>query len=149
MNTPRYVIDTNVLVYLFDEDEPDKQARAQRIIERVGRAGNGALPAQVLAEFANVAFYRLEPPLEAQDVYRLIERYENTFTTLPLTPGVVLEAVRGMRDHSFSYFDAQIWAAAKLEQVPIVLSEDFASESTVEGVSFLNPFDKEVDPNTF
>ena len=148
MNTPRYLIDTNILVYSLDEDEPDKQARAQRVLERVGRAGSGALPTQVLAEFANVAFYRLEPPLEAQDVYRQIERYEHAFATLPLTPGVVLEAVRGMRDHSFSYFDAQIWAVAKLEQVPIVLSEDFASGSTVEGVSFLNPFDEEVALDT-
>ena len=53
---------------------------------------------------------------------------------------MVLEAVRGLRDHGFPYYDAQIWAAARLNQIPIVLSEDFASGSTVEGVTFIDPF---------
>lgn len=38
-----------------------------------------------------------------------------------------------------SYYDAQVWAAAKLNQVPVVLSEDFPSGATVEGVTFLDP----------
>ena len=67
------------------------------------------------------------------------------FTVLPLTPAVVLEAVRGFRDQSFSYFDAQIWAAAKLVQIPVILSEDFATGSVVEGASFLNPLTENVD----
>lgn len=33
-----------------------------------------------------------------------------------------------------------IWAAARLNQIPVVLSEDFASGSTVEGVTFVDPF---------
>ena len=75
-------------------------------------------------------------------MYRQIGLYERTFPVVPLTPAVVLEAVRGVRDHQFPYYDAQIWAAAKLNQVPVVLSEDFASGSTVEGVTFVNPFDR-------
>jgi predicted nucleic acid-binding protein len=42
-----------------------------------------------------------------------------------------------------SYYDAQIWASARLNQIPTVFSEDFASGSTVEGVTFINPFDKD------
>lgn len=144
----RYVIDTNILVYCFDESESNKQSRALRVIEQVGRAESGALPAQVLAEFANVALYRLEPTLSASKVYQQIELYEQVFTVLPLTPAVVLEAVRGIKDHSFSYFDAQIWAVAKLAQCPVILSEDFAAGATVEGVSFLNPLDPTTDLST-
>jgi len=51
-----------------------------------------------------------------------------------------MEAARGVKEHRFSYWDAQIWAAAKLNQVPVIFSEDFASGSTVEGVTFVNPF---------
>jgi predicted nucleic acid-binding protein len=67
---------------------------------------------------------------------------------LPLTPAVVLEAVRGVRDHRLSYFDAQVWAAAKLGQVNIILSEDFNTGATLEGVSFVNPLDRSVDLST-
>ncbi|PEN05078.1 PIN domain nuclease [Longimonas halophila] len=141
----RYVIDTNILVYCFDESETSKQSRALRIVEQVGRAESGALPAQVLAEFANVALYRLEPTLAATEVYEQVDRYKQVFTVFPLTPAVVLETVRGVQDHSFSYVDAQIWAVAKLAQCPIILSEDFATGATVEGVSFLNPLDPDID----
>jgi len=47
--------------------------------------------------------------------------------------------------HGFSYWDAQIWATARLNQIPIVLSEDFAHGRRIEGVRFLNPFLPEVE----
>ncbi len=64
---------------------------------------------------------------------------------MPLTEWIVLEALRGVRDHRFSYYDSQVWAAAKLNQMPVVLSEDFPGGATVEGVSFVNPFEKDFD----
>ena len=45
-----------------------------------------------------------------------------------------------MREHQLSYWDAQIWAAARLNQVPVVFSEDFRAGVSLEGVRFVNPF---------
>ena len=145
----RYLLDTNVLVYGIDGRDLDKQDRALDILARIGQPGPAGplatLPAQALAEFSRVAMGRLKPPVPPNDVYRQIGLYERTFPVVPLTPAVVLEAVRGVRDHQFPYYDAQIWAAAKLNQIPVVLSEDFDSGSTVEGVTFVNPFDPAFD----
>ena len=44
-----------------------------------------------------------------------------------------------------SYWDAQIWATAKLAGLVAVLSEDFNSGATIEGVTFANPFAPEFD----
>lgn len=143
--TPSYLLDTNCLVYCFDEDEPEKKERALATIDRVGRMPSAALPAQVLAEFANAALYTLDPPLSPDEVYGQIELYEAVFPVRPLTSAVAMEAVRGVRDHSFSYFDAQIWAVAKLDQIPVVLSEDFSTGATVEGVTFRNPLADDFD----
>ena len=60
-----------------------------------------------------------------------------------LTPLIVLEAARGVRDYSLSYFDAQLWATARLNQVPLLLSEDFQDGRLLEGVRFLNPLTAE------
>jgi predicted nucleic acid-binding protein len=57
----------------------------------------------------------------------------------------VLEAVRGVRDHQLAYWDAQIWATARLNQVPLVLSEDFSNGAVIEGVRFVNPFASDFD----
>jgi hypothetical protein len=46
----------------------------------------------------------------------------------------VLEAVRGVQRYRLSYWDALIWATAKLNGVPNVLSEDFNTGSQLEAV---------------
>ena len=42
------------------------------------------------------------------------------FPLLPLTGPVVLEALRGVGEHMLSYYEAQIWAVARLGQVGVV-----------------------------
>ena len=64
----------------------------------------------------------------------------SSFSIFDLTPMVVLEALRGVRDYQLSYYDAQVWATARLNQVPVIFSEDFNSNATLEGVRFVNPF---------
>lgn len=59
---------------------------------------------------------------------------------LPLTSGAVLEGCRGSAAHKLSFWDALIWAAAKLNEVPYVLTEDGDHGTSIEGVTYLNPF---------
>jgi predicted nucleic acid-binding protein len=142
----RYLIDTNVLIHTLDARDLAKQQRAIDTLSSLERLGNAALAAQVLAEYANVSLKKFG--MEANQVYQHVQDYELSFIVYPLSPAVVLEAVRGVRDHQLSYFDAQIWAVAKLNQVPVIVSEDFNSGATLEGVHFLNPFATEFNPNT-
>ena len=137
----RFVIDTNVIVYLYGRDG-ERRARARQVIDEAARH-EGALPAQVLAEFATVALRKIR--LDHTTLQKQIDDLTASFIILPLTEVVVREAVRGVRAHGFAYYDAQIWAAARLAQVPFVLSEDFSTGAEVEGVSFLNPFEGTLD----
>jgi predicted nucleic acid-binding protein len=59
---------------------------------------------------------------------------------LDLTGMVALEAIRGVRDYQFNFWDAQVWATARLNQIPVVFSEDFNAGTLIEGVRFVNPF---------
>ncbi len=52
---------------------------------------------------------------------------------------VVLEALRGVRDHQLAYYAAQVWATARLNQVPVIFSEDYSPYMTLEAVRFINP----------
>ena len=141
----RYVVDTNLLVYALDRREPEKRARAREVLRRVGGAGTAALPAQVLSEFANACLRKLEPRPDPQAVRREVERLMLAFPVLPLTGPVVLEALRGVGEHLLSYYDAQIWAVARLGQVGVILSEDFNPGAVLDGVSFTNPLDPTFD----
>jgi predicted nucleic acid-binding protein len=147
VSTP-YLLDTNVLVYLHDGSDPAKHRRAIEVVAHLGVNARASIPAQALAEFASVAMRKLKPPIDAARIYRIVEDIEAAFPIVPLTPAVVLEALRGVREHAMSYYDAQIWAVAKLAQIPVVLSEDFATGSIVEGVTFLDPFAPSLAPSS-
>ena len=137
---PPILIDTNVLVYTFDQDELSKQEQAIRVLKQLELPGSGRLSVQCLAEFVSVSTRRLRPPLTPAEAVVQVERFAQAYTVFDLTPTVVLEAARGVRDHQLSYYDAQLWATARLNQVPVIFSEDFGSRTSLEGVWFVNPF---------
>ena len=70
----------------------------------------------------------------------VVTRHGESWDDSPVTPLIVLEAARGVRDHRLGYWDAQLWATARLNQIPTVLSEDFADGQTLDAVRFHDPF---------
>jgi predicted nucleic acid-binding protein len=136
----RILLDTNVLVYVYDLAEPGKQQRALEVVDGLITAELGAVSTQVLGEFFVVLTRRLASPLTATAAYIRLQHYSQVLRVFEMTAATVLEAARGVRDYRFSYFDAQIWATARLNQIPTVFSEDFNTGANIEGVTFINPF---------
>lgn len=134
------LVDTNVLVYAYDRAAPDKQHTAVAVLDTLVRRRIGVVSTQVLSEFFVAVTRKIGQPLSAADARRRIEVYLQTWTVLDLTGMIVLEAARGVETYQFSFWDAQIWAAARLNQIPLVFSEDFNAGATIEGVQFVNPF---------
>jgi len=137
---PLILIDTNVIVYACDPGEPVKRDQAGRVLRFLEQTGNGRLSVQGLSEFVSATTRRLRPPLTVTEATQQVERLMLSFPIFDLTPMVVLEALRGLCDHQLSFYDAQVWAAARLNQTPVIFSEDFNSGATLEGVRFVNPF---------
>jgi predicted nucleic acid-binding protein len=137
---PPVLVDTNVLVYFYDQNSPDKQERASATLNQLQQTGLGRLSVQNLAEFVNAAMRKLDPPLTATQACEHASLFAASWTVLDLTPQIVLEAARGVRDHRLAYYDAQIWALARLNQIRVVFSEDFQDGQILEGVRFVNPF---------
>jgi predicted nucleic acid-binding protein len=134
------LIDTNVLVYVYDLSEPEKRERALETLERVRGAGMGVLSAQVLSELYNVVTRKLEPPISPEEADGQLRALARVWPVVPVTSVVVFEAVRGVREYQLSFWDAQIWAAARLNRVSTVLTEDFNPGAVIEGVRFVDPF---------
>ena len=133
-------VDTNVFVYAYDLSEYEKQKQAQALLRAIVNANAGAVSTQVLIEFAHIITRKIPLPLTSEEAYTQLEALLCSWRVLEITPKIVLEAVRGMRDYGFSIWDAQIWATARMNDIGLVLSEDFNVSATIEGVKFLNPF---------
>ena len=134
------LVDTNVLVYAHDPADPGKQVRAIAVLAGLADHRAGILAAQSLAEFYWATTRTRRSLLTPAEAEAQIDRLAASWPVLDLTPAIVCEAVRGVRRHRLAYWDAQIWAAARLNQVPLVLSEDFTDGARLEGVRFVDPF---------
>jgi predicted nucleic acid-binding protein len=137
---PRVLIDTNVLVYVFDERVSLRQDQAAHVLRYLEKTNQGQLSAQCLAEFFNATTRGVKPFLTRAEAFLHVQRWMRAYTVLPLTDSIVLEAARGSRDYSLAYYDAQIWGSARLNQIPVIFSEDFQDGMILEGVRFINPF---------
>lgn len=137
------LIDTNLLIYLFDHNQPDRQSRAMDVLDRLELIGLGRLSVQNLAEFFSVSTRKLSPTLSPKEALDQVNLFTRIWPVSDLTPPIVLEAARGVRDYQMSFYDAQIWATARLNQIPTIFSEDFNVGATLEGIQFINPFASE------
>lgn len=140
-----FLVDTNLLVYGHDPRDRAKQELAITIVESLIAADLAVLSVQCLSEFFRAATLRLPEPLSPEVARAQVERFVASCRVLDLTPGIVLEGCAGVVRHGMSIWDALIWAVAKLNQVPFVLTEDAPHERFLEGVRFLNPFDPAFD----
>ena len=140
MTMPPILIDTNILIYLYDQNQPDKQNQSKLVLEQLELTRSGRLSVQALAEFFSVSTRKLSPNLTAAEALEQIDLFIRLWPVFDVTPMIMMEAGRGVRDHKLSYYDAQVWATARLNQLPVVFSEDFRDGSILEGVRFVNPF---------
>ena len=110
------------------------------VVRELQNRSLGCLSIQCLSEFFNATTRGTKPKLSFTSALESMQDYLLAFPTFPLTQSIVLEAGRGAHDYSISFYDAQIWACAHLNQIPIVFSEDFSDGRMIEGVRFVDPF---------
>ncbi|MHB0981679.1 MAG: PIN domain-containing protein [Thermoleophilia bacterium] len=135
----RVFLDTNVLVYVFDKDEPAKQAQATHIFQALVEEGRALLSTQVLQEFYAVSTGKLRSPLTLAEAGTALE----AFARLPVvmvTPDVVLGAARLHRSDSVSFWDALIVQAALSAGADVLYSEDLQHGRRFGGLRIENPF---------
>lgn len=138
---PTALIDTNILVYAYDRRDLAKQQRARQVLVRLKETSVGYLSVKTLSEFFVIVGYKRGFPdrLTPDEALGEIQRYVVSWPVLDLTPEIVVEAARGVRDHGLSYWDAQMWATAKLHNLDALFSEDLSDGSVIEGVTIMNP----------
>ena len=119
-----FLVDTNVLVYAHDPRDREKQALAVKVLEQLIPLDLAVLSVQCLTEFFQATRWKLPEPLTPDEALSQVERFVRACRVVDLTPMVVLEGCRGSSAYGLSLWDALIWAAAKLNQIPVVLTEE-------------------------
>jgi predicted nucleic acid-binding protein len=134
------LIDTNVLVYAVDVAERDKSRRAAEVLARLSRSGRGYVSVQSIGEFVRVTTDARRRLLTLPEAVEQVDRLLRMWWMLDVTPPVAAMAVRAVRDRGVGYWDAQIWATARVNAIGSILTEDGPDDGVVDGVRYLNPF---------
>lgn len=135
----RKFVDTNVLVYRFDHDEPAKRDQARQILDSEGREGRLVLSTQVLQEFYVSVTRKLARPLPESDALEAV-RHLTAFPIVQVDSDLITDAIVLSRDHRISFWDALILHAAARGGCTEVLTEDLQNGWTVLDLEVVNPF---------
>ncbi|TLM76303.1 MAG: PIN domain-containing protein [Actinobacteria bacterium] len=138
--TSRFLIDTNVLVYSIDPAEPVKRERAISVLDGLATPDAACVSTQSLGEFFRVSTVRVANPLSEDEAAGYLREWQEAWPVLGTSALTLIEQVRGRLRHRMSWWDAQQWAIARVNHVPMILSEDFTDGQTIEGVTFVDPF---------
>lgn len=136
------LIDTNVLIYCYDERFPDKQRIAESVLRGSIDDSSPYLAHQSIVEF--VASTTRGTPgnriLDLPDAIREAEELMASFTIIYPDDAVLRMALRGAVAYGLSWFDAHIWAYAEVHGIRDLFSEDFQHGRKYGTVTVKNPF---------
>lgn len=131
--------DTNILVYLFDGDAPDKQTRAQSLLAQETAAGRILLSTQVLQEFYVTVTRKLATPLPPQEARQALAHL-GALTCVNVDANHVLAAADRSQNLQLSFWDALIIESALAGGANRLYTEDLQHGQVIGNLRIENPF---------
>jgi predicted nucleic acid-binding protein len=135
----RIFLDTNVLVYLYDEDTPEKQARSASLLEEHGLAGSIFLSTQVLQEFYVTVTRKLARPLSGELALLAVKSLDK-FPTVGIDVSLVHAAISFSQNHRISFWDGLVVQAALQAGCTRLLTEDLHDGWRIGNLRVENPY---------
>lgn len=137
MNAGRSFLDTHVLVYTDDHDEPHKQRRALELVAECRRRRNGVVSMQVLQEYFVTATRKLCVAVEV--ARRKTEIFGRLHVFAPALEDI-LAAIDLHRLRGLPFWDGLVVRAAVASRCSRLFSEDLQAGRRFDGVEIVNPF---------
>jgi predicted nucleic acid-binding protein len=135
--SPRFTLDTNLLVYSVDLDAGARHELALRVLDRAPDV-DCWLTLQSLSEFyAAVMRKRVMPAAEAA---AQVNEWLSFFPLIAVSASAVRTALRDAVARRASYWDALLIATAAEAGCTLILTDDLADGTTLGGVAIHNPF---------
>ncbi|GHV59608.1 twitching motility protein PilT [Campylobacterota bacterium] len=119
-------IDTNILIYLYSEDEPRKMEISLQAINSY----DCVISTQVLNEFSNVCIKKLDKTID--EIKLAIEEIINSFSLTAIDKETIITALNIHKKYNYSYYDSLIAASALLSKCTHLLSEDLSDGQVIE-----------------
>ena len=133
-------IDTNILVYVADIRDPQKQGIAEDIVAAALDSDGFLISEQVLNEFSSIAMSKLKISKDA------IKEYLKFFRDLATVTFPSHVAERGLdiaERYQLQFYDSLLLATAEANGCTEFISEDLNDGQVYCGMKVVNPFSRE------
>jgi predicted nucleic acid-binding protein len=128
--------DTNIFIYLYADNESDKQKTSKAIIDN---AKECIINTQILNEINNVMIKKWQMP---SDAVKAVQNDVRSIATLEyVTEDIIDNAVDLHYRYGFSYYDCLMLASALKSDCEFIYTEDMNDQQVIEGkLKIINPF---------
>jgi predicted nucleic acid-binding protein len=134
----RAFIDTNVFIYLYSEDDFEKQIISQIFADRY----NCVISTQVLNEFCNVCIRKLNKTVD--EIALAIEEITVQCAVNNIEKENIIRALKIHERYGYGYFDCLMIASALISGCKYLLTEDMADGQTIDNrLTIVNIYAKE------
>ena len=130
-------VDTNLLVYSMDHNDPGKKEKSRQVLRKVRDEYRGVISTQVMQEFYVAATRKLG--VDAMLTKNIIKQFEN-FEVVIISPEIIYEAIDCSITSQLSFWDALIIVSAERAKCREVWTEDLNPGQIIRGVKVVNPF---------
>ena len=135
-------LDTNILVYFMDQNEPGKRAQAIALLDSLVQTDvETVLPWQVAVEFlCCLRRWEQEGRISRQETVGNIKQLDLMFRCVLPTQAVLWKSLDLASRYSLSHWDSLLLAACIEAGVRTLYSEDLSSGVLYDSVAVVNPF---------
>jgi len=132
-------LDTNVIVYAYDNSAGEKHAQAQKILLDLWKSGLGVISTQVLKEFYVTVTQKIPNTLNKENAAGIIS--DLLSWEVVVNDGYkILQAIAIQQKYCLSFWDALIINSAQESGCSVLYSEDLSSGQKLGSLEIRNPF---------
>jgi predicted nucleic acid-binding protein len=136
----RFFLDTNIFVYAVDSASSNKGRQALELTRKGLQTRRGVVSYQVVQEFLNLALRRFSVPMKLADALEYVEFTFRPMLTAQSSYPLYDHALRLTANHSLSWYDSLIVAAAMQNECAVLYTEDLQHGQRFGNVRVQNPF---------
>ena len=130
-------LDTNILVYSVDKNDPVRHAVARKIALSAVSGRDFLISAQVLNEFSNIALLKLKMSVEET---RKLVSFFSRMNVVSVDRDWTDKALTLKQSYGTQFFDSLLLVAAEENSCEEILTEDLNDGQMYGSVKAVNPF---------
>lgn len=130
-------LDTNILVYSVDKNDPVRHAVARKIVLSAVSSRDFLISAQVLNEFSNIALLKLK--MSAEETRKLVSFFSR-MNVVSVDRDWTDKALTLKQSYGTQFFDSLLLVAAEENSCEEILTEDLNDGQMYGSVKAVNPF---------